>query len=154
MTPTFSSVLMTCSFTNISTAEDEQGIICFLQKNRRVARKASICSQSITTHIFVGHRLVYLKCVRKSSFCIDYIQQLFCQNPNRTVRLIGPTTRVRPDESQEVLVVVNYIRILPLTPGPYATKEFFCLFWNLNPETRKRETGCTIPASVTSITAY
>jgi len=75
-----------------------------LQENRRVARKVSICSQSITIHIFVGHRLVYLKCVRKSSFCIDYIQQLFCQNPYRTVRLAGPTTRVHPDESQEVLV--------------------------------------------------
>jgi hypothetical protein len=86
--------------------------------------KLSICSQNITIHIFVGHRMVYWKCVRKSSFYFDYIQQLFRQNPYRTVRLTRPTTRVHPDESQEALFVANYICILPVTPGPYATKEF------------------------------
>jgi hypothetical protein len=117
-----------------------------------------MCSQSITIHIFVGHRLVYLKCVRKCSFCVDHIQQLFCQNPYRIVRLTGPTARVHPDENKEVLFVANYIGILPLTPGPYATKEFnfFFIYFiftisNLNSESRKGETGCTVPASVTSI---
>ena len=95
--------------------------------------------------------------LEKSSFCIEYIQQLFCQNPYRTVRLTGPTTRVHPDESQEVLLVASYNRILPLALGPYATKEFNIFFFtvsNLKHYPRKGETGCTIPASVTSIMAY
>ena len=57
------------------------------------------------------------------------------------MRLTGPATRVRRDESQEVLVVANYIRILPLTPGPYATKEFNIFFptiSNLSHEPPKR----------------
>ena len=61
-------------------------------------------------------------------------------------------------KNKKVLVVSNYILILPLTPGPYATKEFnffsFFTVSNLSSEPRKGETGCTIPASVTSITAY
>ena len=60
--------------------------------------------------------------LEKSSFCTYYIQQLFYRNPYSTVRLTVSTTRVHPDESQEVLVVASYNRILPLALGPFATK--------------------------------
>ena len=55
--------------------------------------------------------------------------------PYRTMRLTGPTTRVHPAESQKVLLIANYIRILPLTPCPYVMTEFN-IFYSFTVETK------------------